>query len=97
MASKKRNTNRTHAEALEVLEGSFNVDGAFYETDVDAAEFNGWLQEMEAERWAENAWLRHAENAGWQEALLAEQIENERGVVQFADAFKMALTGRAWA
>lgn len=97
MASKNTNTKRTYGEALEVLDRSFNVDGAYYETAMDAAEAEYYAREAAAERWAEDAWLRHAENAGWQETALEEQIENERGVIQFADAFKMALTGRAWA
>lgn len=44
-----------------------------------------------AEAAAENAWLRHAEDAGWQEALLDRAMEDARGVVQFEDAYAMAM------
>gem|GEM_PF-4963487 len=46
--------------------------------------------EQEAELYAENAWLRHAENAGWEDSEMERQIEAERGVIQFSDAYAMS-------
>lgn len=46
--------------------------------------------EQEAELYAENAWLRHAENAGWEDSEMERQIEAERGVIPFSDAYAMS-------